>query len=605
MTHKQCWSATWGGFKKSDSKATELAMRGERTDRKVRFQFRYSALLCLILCAMMAFAKSPKISKDLQDTHDGQTVDVIVQYRVQPGKSHFDRVTSRGGALKKDLRGVIHGAAFSVKSDSLEDLANDPDVTYISPDRPLGSTAVTTDNYDQAVLAPYAWSLGFDGTGIGVAVIDSGITNNGDLTQDNFFGSRIVYGQNFVTGGATGVYGHGTHVAGIVAGNGKNSSGWNYFKTFTGIANSANIIDLKVLDGNGSGTDSQVIAGIQQAVNLKNTYNIRVINLSLGRPVYESYKLDPLCQAVESAWKAGIVVVVAAGNDGRNNSAGTNGYGTITAPGNDPYVITVGAMKPMGTPDRGDDQIASYSSKGPTLYDHIAKPDIVAPGNQTVSTLASTNAAIVSLYPQNAVAMNTYSNSGGSSSSSYYFTLSGTSMATPVVSGAAALLLQQNPLLSPDQVKARLMKSAYKTFPRYSSTTDPTTGITYTSQYDMFTVGAGYLDIQAALSNLDLASSTVGSALSPTVAVDSNGNVYVVKNSSVVWGGSVVWGTSVVWGNSVIWGTNASGQSVIWGSSVVWGSNATQGYSVIWGTSVVWGTSSTTQNEAISITGEN
>jgi len=178
-------------------------------------------------------------------------------------------------------------------------------------------------------------------------------------------------------------------------------------------------------------------------------------------------------------------------------------------------------------------------------------------------------------------------------------------MATPVVSGAAALLLQQNPLLSPDQVKARLMKSAYKTFPRYSSTTDPTTGITYTSQYDMFTVGAGYLDIQAALSNLDLASSTVGSALSPTVAVDSNGNVYVVKNSSVVWGGSVVWGTSVVWGNSVIWGTNASGQSVIWGSSVVWGSNATQGYSVIWGTSVVWGTSSTTQNEAISITGEN
>ncbi len=492
-----------------------------------------------------------------------------------------------------------------MKSESIEDLANDPDVSYISPDRPLASTALTTDYYDQAVSAPYAWALGYDGTGVGVAVIDSGITNNGDLTQDNFYGSRIVYAQNFVTSGASGVYGHGTHVAGILAGNGKNSTGWNYFKTFTGVANGANIIDLKVLDGNGSGTDSQVIAGIQQAVNLKNTYNIRVINLSLGRPVYESYKLDPLCQAVESAWKAGIVVVVAAGNEGRNNSAGTNGYGTITAPGNDPYVITVGAMKPMGTADRGDDQIASYSSKGPTLFDHIAKPDIVAPGNQTVSTLASTNAQIVSLYPQNAVALNTYSTYGGSSASSYYFTLSGTSMATPVVSGAAALLLQQNPFLTPDQVKARLMKSAYKTFPRYSSTTDPTTGITYTSQYDMFTVGAGYLDIQAALSNLDLTSSAAGSALSPAVAVDSSGNVYVVKSSSVVWGNSVVWGTSVVWGNSVIWGTSVSGQSVIWGSSVVWGSNATQGYSVIWGTSVVWGTSSTTQNEAIGITGEN
>src|SRR6266700_7558759 len=391
MTHKQCCSATWGGFKKSDSKATEVAIKGERTDRKVRFQFRYSALLCLILCTTMAFAKSPKISKDLQDKPGGQSIDVIVQYKVQPGKSHFDRVTSRGGTLKKDLRGVIHGAAFSVKSDSLDDLASDPDVTYISPDRALGSTSTTTDFYDQAVVAPYAWSLGYDGAGVGVAVIDSGITNNGDLTQDNFYGSRIVYAQNFVTNGASGVYGHGTHVAGILAGNGKNSTGWNYFKTFRGVANSANIIDLKVLDGNGSGTDSQVIAGIQQAVSLKNTYNIRVINLSLGRPVYESYKLDPLCQAVEAAWKAGIVVVVAAGNEGRNNSANTLGYGTIAAPGNDPYVITVGAMKDMGTATRSDDLIASYSSKGPTAFDHYVKPDILAPGNRIVSTIDYTS----------------------------------------------------------------------------------------------------------------------------------------------------------------------------------------------------------------------
>src|SRR5215831_15826065 len=98
------------------------------------------------------------------------------------------------------------------------------------------------------------------------------------------------------------------------------------------------------------------------------------MNLSLGRPVFESYTLDPLCQAVEQAWKAGIVVVVAADNEGRNNSAGTNGYATITAPGNDPYVITVGAMKTMGTPTRVDDLIASYSSKGPTVVDAIAKP---------------------------------------------------------------------------------------------------------------------------------------------------------------------------------------------------------------------------------------
>src|SRR6202007_895655 len=153
-------------------------------------------------------------------------------------------------------------------------------------------------------------------------------------------------------------------------------------------------------DQYGHGTDSAVINAIQTAIRLKSQYNIRVINLSLGRQVFESYTLDPLCQAVEQAWKAGIVVVVAAGNQGRNNSAGTNGYGTIAAPGNDPYVITVGAMKTMGTPSRTDDLIASYSSKGPTLFDHVVKPDIVAPGNRVVSLLAST-ATLPATYPNN------------------------------------------------------------------------------------------------------------------------------------------------------------------------------------------------------------
>ncbi len=117
----------------------------------------------------------------------------------------------------------------------------------------------------------------------------------------------------------------------------------------------------------------------------KDVYNIRVINLSVGRPVYESYTLDPVCQAVEQAWKAGIVVVVSAGNDGRDDSMGTEGYFTIEAPGNDPYVITVGAMNTKGTPDRSDDGMTSYSSKGPTAIDYIVKPDLVAPGNRVVS----------------------------------------------------------------------------------------------------------------------------------------------------------------------------------------------------------------------------
>jgi len=156
-------------------------------------------------------------------------------------------------------------------------------------------------------------------------------------------------------------------------------------------------------------------------------------------------------------------------------------------------------------------------------------------------------------------------------------------MATPVVSGAAVLLLQQNPNLTPDQVKARLMKTASKTFPATSTATDPTTGITYTGYYDIFTIGAGYLDIAAALSSNDLAGA---SAVSPTAVYDPT-----AQSVSLVNGASVVWGTDAVWDTSVVWGTNVfvNGTSVLWGSSVCWGSSTSDGFSVVWGTGVVWG----------------
>jgi serine protease AprX len=186
-------------------------------------------------------------------------------------------------------------------------------------------------------------------------------------------------------------------------------------------------------------------------------------------------------------------------------------------------------------------------------------------------------------------------------------------MATPVVSGAAALLFQQNPALTPDQVKARLMKTAYKVFPASSSATDPVTGIIYISQYDIFTVGAGYLDIQAALQNTDLAPPVIGSAISPTAAVDASGNVYLVNNPSLIWDNSIVWGNSLVWGTSVVWGTTVIGDSVVWGdslvwgNSVVWGDSSLNGYSVVWGTSIVWDSPDQTSMESTSIAlnGEN
>jgi len=574
------------------------------------------ALLALIVLlaagTSLADGKKHKLSKELDAVkggHNGATVDVIIQFNQTPTAAHHQKVQNKGGALKTKLD-VIKGAHYSVPADSLKDLEKDPDVAYISPNRSLSGTATSTLDYTpEAVNAPAAWrQWGLDGTGIGVAVIDSGVSAVGDLywwnPSNQTYGSRVVYSQNFVPGttDTSDLYGHGTHVAGIIAGAGWFSTGSNFTHTFKGIAPNANIINLRVLDQNGVGSDSSVIAAIQTAISLKSTYNIRVINLSLGRQVYESYTVDPLCQAVEAAWNAGIVVLAAAGNQGRNGSAGTAGYGTIAAPGNDPYVITVGVMKTANTPTRIDDTIASYSSKGPTAYDYVVKPDIVAPGNQVVSTLAP-NASL--LGSPTDVYLNEYTNStttttssGGNNKnnkknsfstvatnaiSTSYMRLSGTSMATPVVSGAAVLLLEQNPNLTPDQVKARLMKTASKTFPASSSATDPTTGITYTDYYDIFTIGAGYLDIAAALSSNDLADA---SAMSPSAVYDPT-----TQSVSLVNGASVVWGTDAVWDTSVVWGTNVfvNGTSVLWGSSVCWGSSTSDGFSVVWGTGVVWG----------------
>lgn len=529
-------------------------------------------------------------------TGSNRQVRVIVQYKQAPRSAALARMQSLGGRMSHNLR-LVNAMAYSVPVRGLASLVNDPEVAFVSVDHPLKAF----DDYtDSAVSASNFWNAGYDGTGIGVAVIDSGINDShSDLTNSGN-SSRVLYHQDF-TGTTTylrtkqvwDLYGHGTHVAGIIGGNGKKSAG-----RFAGVAPNVNLVDLRVLDVNGAGTDSMVIAAIQQAIALKNTYNIKVINLSLGRGVPVGYAQDPLCQAVESAWRAGIVVVAAAGNFGRISVNGSNGYGTVAAPGNDPLVLTVGAMKSMGTYSRTDDLIASYSSKGPTTFDHVVKPDVVAPGNMVVSTNAK-GSTLEGEFPGNDVA--------GSGSAQDYFMLSGTSMATPAVAGGVALMLQKDPTLMPDQVKARLMKTAYKTFPASSVATDPTTGQTYTSYYDLFTVGAGYVDLAAALANTDKAPATVGSALSPTAAYNSwNGTITLSNGSSTVASSSVVWGTSVVWGSSVVWGTNVSGNSVVWGTSVVWGSSATGGFSVVWGTatnsatSVVWGSSLLGANGAFS-----
>jgi serine protease AprX len=539
---------------------------------------RVVGLALLVLSSMVSYAApAAKFSKDLERAAGANSmVTVIVQFRQMPDSSSLKTMQLGGAAIKSKLH-TIHAVTMRVPVSMLAALAKNPNVAYITPDRPVGMTWGNED-YSTAIEEDVAAAqFALDGTGIGVAIIDSGVADHGDL-HDASGASRVVYSQSFVAGDTTtpDKFGHGSHVAGLIGGTGANSGSANgYLARYAGVAPNVNIINLRVLDQNGSGTDSQVIAAIQQAIALQSTYNIRVINMSLGRPVFESYTLDPVCQAVESAWRAGIVVVVAAGNRGRDNSLGTHGFATIGAPANDPAVITVGATRTMGTATRVDDAIASYSSRGPSLVDHLVKPDLVAPGNRLVS-LRVAGSTLDRNYSSFEVAPLV--------GTPKYFRLSGTSMATPLVSGAVALMLQKDPSLTPDQVKARLMKTAWKGFNQYTQSWDEY-GNNYHNQYDIFTYGAGYLDIEAALNNTDLAT---GVALSPTAVYDPiSGTVSIVNTTSVVWGGaSVVWGaTSVVWGNSVVWGANTfTSNSVVWGStSVVWGASSVSGFSVVWG----------------------
>src|SRR6266702_4354716 len=305
-----------------------LETRGPSNDSVLKtttWGARLALLALMILLAAglsLADGNKHKLSNDLdalKGSHNGATVDVIIQFNQTPTDAHHQKVQNKGGVLKTKLD-FINGAHYSVPVESLDALADDPDVAYISPDRPVHGALDTTV---ATVNGAYAQTLGLDGAGIGVAVIDSGVADIPDLHN------------------SSGAFGHGTHVSGIIASSGASSAGSRYTRQFVGLAPSVNLVNLRVLNQYGLSTDSVVVAAIQRAIQLKSQYNIRVMNLSLCRGVYETASLDPLCQAVEQAWKAGIVVVVAAGNYGRLNTYGNNGYGTITAPGNDPYVITV------------------------------------------------------------------------------------------------------------------------------------------------------------------------------------------------------------------------------------------------------------------------
>jgi serine protease AprX len=390
---------------------------------------------------------SPAVTQLATEYPQGR-VSVIVQ--MAKGSTLADGhalVAKAGGRVTRDLH-VINGFGARMTAASAERLARTPGVHAVSLNSVVRHKGGVDDSrlataYPDSVNADNLWDH-YTGEGIGVAVIDTGI--DGDLVdfQESMLNrtSRVVAAVTVNPNATTpeDTYGHGTHVAGILAGNSWNRSLLDSNRgRYIGTAPNADLVSIKVSDDDGATTVLDVIAGVQFAVDHKSDYNIRVINLSLESTQAESYKTDPLDAAVEAAWFKGIVVVAAAGNRGTADDA------VQRAPGNDPYVITVGAVDDQGTKSQDDDMPASWGSIG-TTQDGIAKPDVVAPGAHIVSVLAP--GSVFETACPSCIVNQRYIRAGG------------TSMAAPVVAGVAADIIQKHPDWSPNQVKGALVSTA-------------------------------------------------------------------------------------------------------------------------------------------------
>lgn len=586
------------GWMKSESASRNDALIGRST---LRFGIAFA-----VLCAATGFAQSDenpfaKSDKVVRAKLESKTTkgrsNVIVRLEGTLSSNCLTAIEKLGGVIGRKFS-AINSVAVDIPTKNLAKLGELDFVERISHD-------YSVRKYDDFTVghtfAAQAWTMGptqSQGMGVNIAVVDSGIQPALDFTNSDGT-SRLLHHVDFssrsqdlpVEQFLKDPCGHGTHVAGIAAGNARSSSGTNARKSYFGIAPKANLLSVRVLERDGSGTVSNVLAGLQWVHDNQQEWNIRVVNLSLGHPVGESFETDPLCQMVADLWRKGIFVVCAAGNMGRlhdNNKPGdTNegwgtAYGSIMVPANSPYVITVGAMKKdLANPgNRNKDKIATYSSRGPSIFDYVLKPDIVAPGNQVVSVgpiggwlfvNASPNIIPASAYLYNPLVPVV----GGNG----YFVLSGTSMAAPTVSGAAALMIERAPWLNPDTIKARMMISADKW--EYPAPVGMADGEAE-NQTDPFTFGAGFLNIPAAITSNVIAE---GPALSPRMVLDEEGNLIFVLED-------------LIWNNRAIWGTGLTDLRAVWGTRAIWGSGTLGDLRAVWGTyagqvgssRAVWGT---------------
>ena len=439
-------------------------------------------------------------------------------------------IEAAGGIPGRFLPGV--GQVATIPDSALLKLAARREIVKIALDRPVTGTIEEASGPAGAAWIPE--NFGVDGSGVGVDIIDSGVANwNDDLAPQT-----IVHFVDFVSDllAPHDDYGHGTHVAGIIAGNGFDSGGAR-----RGVAPGAQLVVLKVLDEAGDGHISNVIAAIDYAIEHRKQFNIRIINLSVSAGVHESYKTDPLTLAAKRAVDAGIVVVTAAGNLGRS-AKGAVQYGGVTSPGNAPWVLTVGAADQHRTLARSDDTLAPFSSRGPTFIDDEVKPDIIAPG-VAIESLADPSSTIYRTNPQSRIAGTI------DTAAAPYISLTGTSMAAPAVAGTVALMLDANPQLTPNLVKAILQYTGERR-----------------ARYDVVSQGGGFLNARGAVQlALELTGQRAPSA-DPTR-----------------WSRQIVWGGHRVGGGIITMDANA------WRPDVIWGASATPG-----GDPIVWGTVTST-----------
>jgi serine protease AprX len=366
------------------------------------------------------------------------TLSVIVQARVGHRRQAAAAVRSAGGSIGRDLP-IVHGFSARLPAAAARRLGADPSIRRLTPDSAVRFSSIASDepavasNYPKSTGATTAWGAGNRGAGVTVALIDTGVAPVADLA------GRVVAGPDFSGERDSRVdsYGHGTVMAGIIAGDGAssaNASGGAYI----GMAPGARLLSVKVAGSTGATDVSTVLAALQWVASHAATFNIRAVNLAWGTPSDQSPSVDPLDYAVERVWRAGVVVVAAGGNHGP-------AAGTVTKPGDDPLVITAGAYDDRQNTVRGDDDVTAWSSRGPTAAGS-AKPDLVAPGRTIVAT-RSPGSYVDMTFPQARVG-------------AAYIRGSGTSQATAVISGAVALMVSQRDSVTPDQVKFALTSSS-------------------------------------------------------------------------------------------------------------------------------------------------